>query len=215
MTTIKVLLIDRQDSMRERLRAALHNHADIAVVGEAADAAVAAVLMVKMQPHVAIIGLSDLPGTDLLASICDFRHHCRVVVLATHSDPNHILGVLQAGAHGVLLKDSARQSLADAVRAVQAGGTFFSGEASAALMRDYVGPRKAISQRLTVDLARLSSRERQVLHMVVSGLNSREIAQQLAISPKSVGTYRGRLMAKIGVTDTPALINFAAENGLM
>lgn len=212
MTVIQVLLIDRQEAMRERLRAALEGDLGIAVVGEAADAAAAALLVCKMQPHVVVIGLADSSGTDLLSYIRGFQRSIRVVVVALQSDPGHILRVLQAGAHGVLLRQVAGRALVDAVRAVHAGGIFISGGASAALLQDYVKPRSDTTMNSV--LSRLSWRERQVLDMVVSGMTSKEIARQLAISPKSVDTYRSRLMSKIGVSNVLALMDFALENGL-
>ncbi len=212
MTVLKVLLFDRQEMMQDQLRAVLESNAGIAVVGEAAEADMAAVLVCKLQPDVVVMGLADTSSADLLACIRDFHRCSRVVVLAAQSDPGHILRILQAGAHGVLLRQTSGGMLIDAVRAVQAGGTFISGEASAALMHDYIRPRS--DMKMDIALGRLSSRERQVLDMVVSGMTSQEIARQLAISPKSVDTYRGRLMSKIGVSNVLALMDFALENGL-
>ena len=112
----------------------------------------------------------------------------------------------------MLLAETAGVTLVNAIRAVYGGGAFVCGNAAALMIPHYInrgGPKTPITP-----LESLSRRERQVLNLVVDGMSSSEIAQQLAISPKSVDTYRSRLMKKLGVTDLPSLVKFAIHHDL-
>jgi DNA-binding NarL/FixJ family response regulator len=132
--------------------------------------------------------------------------------LVSHEEPAALTQALQAGSHGLLLRRASAGALVSAVHAVTAGGTFLSDEASAILLRGFIRQRNG--DESADPLRHLSERERQVLHLTVNGLTSSQIAEQLAISSKSVDTYRGRLMAKIGVRNATGLMSFAREHGL-
>jgi DNA-binding NarL/FixJ family response regulator len=213
VAAINVLLVDREAIMREGLREALESEPDIIVLAEAPDAGAALIRVGETKPDVIVVGLTDPNCADVVHTIRSSFRSCRIVVLSSQTEPAHLLQALKAGVHGILLRRVSGRTLVAAVRAVHAGGTFISGEASTALLRSYV--MQASGMEIAGPLGRLSRRERQVLDMVVTGQNSSQIAQQLAISPKSVDTYRGRMMHKIGVNNLPSLLRFAAEHGLM
>lgn len=214
MSAITVLIIETQAIMREGLRAVLESAADITVVGDMSQASDAIELARQLSPDVVVVDLAvaAAAGIDAIRRIRSASPSTRVLILAAQQDSGTILRALQAGAHGVVLRRTSGAALIEAVRAVQSGGTYISGEASDALIRDYLEQRTGLV--IGSPLHRLSQRERQVLDMVVNGKTSSQIAELLAISPKSVDTYRGRLMKKLGTRDVPALVKFAIQHGV-
>jgi DNA-binding NarL/FixJ family response regulator len=205
-------LVDRETIMRAGLREALESEPDITVVAESHDVASALMSIRETRPDVIVAGLTDPDCADMMRGIRSSFRATRVVVLSSQPEPAHLLRALQAGVHGILVRWVSPGTVADAVRAVYSGGVFISREASALLLQSYV--RQAGSMTVAGPLNRLSQRERQVLEMLMRGQNSNQIAQQLAISPKSVNTYRGRMMHKIGVSNLSGLMTFAVEHGL-
>jgi DNA-binding NarL/FixJ family response regulator len=129
-----------------------------------------------------------------------------------HSTTEHIFRALDAGASGYLLKESAGQEVVAAVRAVHNGERYLSQRIAETVIDDYV--RQGRSAQAEDPLARLSAREREVLLLLVEGRSSAEIADSLALSPKTVDTYRSRIMAKLGIPDLPRLVKFAIQHGL-
>jgi DNA-binding NarL/FixJ family response regulator len=128
------------------------------------------------------------------------------------STTEHIFQALQAGARDYLLKESTGMEVVDAIRAVHAGQRYLSQKISDQVLDDYVRQRAAAEAR--GPLARLSLREREVLQLVVEGRSSAEIAGLLSLSPKTVDTYRSRMMHKLGISDLPGLVKFAILHGL-
>ena len=124
----------------------------------------------------------------------------------------HVYRALQAGAHGYLLKESAGKVLVEAVRSVHSGGRYLSTGITETLVDEYLHQRTMAAE--TSPLERLSRREREVLQLVVEGRSSVEIAEMLSLSPKTVDTYRSRLMQKLEIRDVPTLVKFAIQHGL-
>jgi DNA-binding NarL/FixJ family response regulator len=208
--TIRVLLADDHAILRDGLRALLHSTEDIRVVAEAADGREALRLALDFDPHVAImdIAMPELNGIEAVRLLREKRPATRVVMLSMHSSAEHVHRALAAGAAGFLLKEAAGGELVTAVRAVHAGNRYLS-----RAIAEFAQGRLAPGDSLT-PLESLSGRERQVLQLVVEGKSSAEIARIVHLSPKSVETYRSRLMKKLGVTDVPALVKFAIQHGL-
>ena len=140
------------------------------------------------------------------------RDHCeptKVIILSMHSTVEHIFRALQAGAMGYLLKGSAGSEVVEAVRAVHAGRRYLTRKVSDVVVDGYVREHRASSP-----LESLSPREREVMLLVVEGRSSREIADALHLSPKTVETHRSRLMEKLGVENVIGLVKFAVQHGL-
>lgn len=204
---IRVLLADDHAMLREGLKALLSASADIEVVAEAADGREALAQAEALAPDVAVLDIA-MPGLNGIEAARVMRRRfpaMRIVMLSMHSSSEHVHRALEAGAQGYLLKESAADEVGAAVRAVHAGARYFSRALGAF-------PREARTQ--PGPLARLSARERQVLQLVVEGHSSTEIAARIHLSPKSVATYRSRLMKKLGVADIAALVKFAVQHGL-
>jgi DNA-binding NarL/FixJ family response regulator len=132
-----------------------------------------------------------------------------VLILSMHSTAEHIFRALQAGARGYLLKDSAGAEVVAAVRAVHAGRRYLGQKIASAVLDDYISERHRASP-----LDSLSPRERQILQLVAEGKSSAEAAAMLFLSPKTVDTYRSRMMQKLGIGDLPSLVKFAIQHGI-
>ena len=209
--TIRVLLADDHAIVRDGLKMVLETRSDIRVVAEAADGREAVQLSMGHEPSVAVmdIAMPLLNGIEATEQIRDRCPDTEVLILSMHSNAEHVFRALQAGALGYLLKESAGAELISAVCCVHAGRRYLSGKIADSVVEDYILRRHAASP-----LQSLSRRERQVLQLVVEGKTSAEAAEILSISPKSVDTYRCRLMQKLGVGDLPSLVKFAIQHGL-
>ncbi|MEI2688329.1 MAG: response regulator transcription factor [Anaerolineae bacterium] len=210
MAAIRVLIAD-QTSPEIELCSALFKEPGIVIIGAVTYVQLVDLDLRGLEPDVLVLRIVDVEGLDLLRNICSAHGWLRTVIATSQTDSGLLYRALQAGAQGVVSYRLAGETLGDAVRAVYAGGTFISQDTSTALLNSYLG----LGGALTGPLQRLSRRERQVFDLVLEGHTSVQIALQLAISPKSVETYRGRLMAKCGVRNMPGLLHFAVENGLI
>ena len=208
--TIRVLLADDHTLMREGLRALLTTVPDISVIGEARTGREAVSAVQQAAPDVIVmdIAMPDLNGIEAARLIHARDPAMRIVMLSMHSTAEHVYRALEAGASGYLLKETAADEVITAVRAVHAGRQYLC-----AALAGSVGGAAAFARK-SGPVDSLSPREQQVLQMVVEGKTSSEIAHVLFLSPKSVETYRNRLMKKLGVENIPSLVKFAVEHGL-
>lgn len=210
---IRVFLADDHAIVRDGLRAILEAQSDITVVGDAADGRQAVRLVQQLRPDVAVVDIAmpELNGIEATYEICQTCPDTQVVILSMHSAVEHIFRALQAGARGYLLKESAGQEVVEAVRAVYAGRRYLSGRIGETVIDDYLRQRQAATKS---PLERLAPRERQVLQLVAEGKSSVEIGDILFLSPKTVDTYRSRIMQKLGLRDLPSLVKFAIQHGI-
>jgi two-component system, NarL family, invasion response regulator UvrY len=206
----RLYLVDDHQIMREGLRALLQalGHE---VVGESADPTQALADMQRFGAEVLLLDLNlgGRSGLELLAELQRRHLPIRCVVLTMSAQPHHVAEALRLGAIGYVLKGSTGSELVKAIEAAVQG-------------RRYLGPDVAdlAIQVLTEDegadpLHALSPRERQIIVMVVTGQSSSEIGKELHLSPKTVATYRSRLMAKLGVDDVPGLVRLAIRHKLI
>ncbi len=212
--SITVFLADDHAVVRDGLRYLLEAQADIEVVGDAADGREAVRCVAQLKPNVAIVDIAmpELNGIDATCQIQQVCPSTEVIILSMHANTRHIARALQAGAHGYLLKESAGIEVVSAVRAVMAGHRYLSQAVSDIVVEDYVSQRQATEHKSSLES--LSLREREVLQLVVEGKTSAEIAAILNLSPKTVESYRSRLMQKLEISDLPSLVKFAIQQGL-
>ena len=208
--TIRVLLADDHALMREGLRALLTSVPDIDVVGEVRTGREAEKQALQLNPDVVLmdIAMPDLNGIDAARAIHLKFPAIRIVMLSMHATAEYVYRAFEAGASGYLLKEVAIGEVIAAVRTVHGGGRYLSPDLAESV------PDSAVSGQSRSPVDSLSARERQVLQLVVEGKTSKEIARMINLSPKSVQTYRSRLMLKLGVNDVPSLVKFALEHGL-
>ena len=210
----RILLADDHTVVRDGLRLILQTQLDLEVVGEAASGTEAVRWTGKLQPDVVImdIGMPELDGIEATARILAVRPETRVIILSMHATSEHIYRALKTGARGYVLKDSAGTEVVAAVRSVCAGSRYLSHKIADVVIDSYTSDRGPDAP--ASPLERLSDRERQILKLVVEGKTSAEIAKILFLSPKSVDTYRSRMMAKLGVSDIVSLVKFAIQHGV-
>ncbi len=208
---IRIVLADDHAVVRDGLRVLLQAQPDIEVVGDAANGREAMRLTQQLHPDVVVmdIAMPELNGIEATLQIHDVAPATQVLILSMHSTTEHIFRALQAGARGYLLKDSAGAEVVDAVRVVHAGRRYLSPKIASTVIDDYISERQRASP-----LDSLSRRERQILQLVAEGKSSAEAAAMLFLSPKTVDTYRSRMMQKLGIADVPSLVKFAIQHGV-
>jgi DNA-binding NarL/FixJ family response regulator len=211
---IKVFLADDHAVVRDGLRMILEAEGDIEVVGQAADGITAVREITKNLPDVVVmdICMPEMNGIDATRHVMELCKNVRIVMLSVVATSEHVYQALSVGALGYVLKDSAADEVVKAVRSVHKGKRFLSEEIAETVTDAFVSIREQTSYQSPLE--RLSHREREVLHLVVDGKSSGEIAETLSLSPKTVDTYRSRLMDKLGVKGVPGLVKFAIEHGL-
>lgn len=207
--TIRVLLADDHVLLREGLRALLGANPGITVVAEVGDGREALRRSEELKPDVLVMDVS-MPVLNGIEAAQLVRERCprtQVVMLSMHSSTEHLFRALRAGALGYVLKESAATEVIAAVQAAHAGQRYLS-----PALRDAAATAGGAERPGPLDS--LSVRERQVLQLVVEGKSSAAIARIVHLSPKTVETYRSRLMKKLGVPDVPSLVKFAIQHGL-
>jgi len=188
---------------------------DLTVIGEANDGREAVAMADHLKPDVVVmdIGMPSLNGIEACRQIHNSLPKIQVVMLSMHSDEGYVLRALKAGARGYLLKDSAEADLANAIRAVVAGKSFFSPAVGKVLLEDYMRKLERTGAEDSFDL--LSPREREVLQLVAEGKSSKEVANLLGLSVYTVETHRAKVMQKLDLHNTPELILYAVRKGVI
>jgi DNA-binding NarL/FixJ family response regulator len=209
--TISVFLVDDHRVLRDGLHMLLASQADITVVGEAENGKQAIEGITKIMPDVVLMDITmpELNGIDAAKIIHEKLPETKIIILSVHSDTEHIFRAFQGGAHGYLLKESAGSEVISAVRAVYLGDRFLSSG-----LRDKFEDSQFMQDQTQSPLELLSLREREVLQLTVEGHSSAAIAEKLKLSPKTVETYRSRLMGKLDLHDLPELVRFAIKHGI-
>ncbi len=215
MNKVKLFLADDHPIVRDGLRFLLNAQPDMEVVGEAADGRATLREIRDAQPDIVIldIAMPVLNGIAVAEQIQELYPGMQVIILSMHATTEHIFRALRAGAEGYLVKETAGEEVLDAIRTVQAGGRYLSHEISDKVIEDYILQRESVAEASPLD--RLSAREREVLQLVAEGRSSIEIGEILSLSPKTVDTYRSRMMQKLGIDDLPALVKFAIQHGVI
>lgn len=212
--SIRIVLADDHAVVRDGLHMLLEAGGDIEVVGHAAEGLQAVREVLRLKPDVVVMDIS-MPKLDGIEAAQRIHQSCPetgIVFLSVHSTSEHIFRALRSGAKGYLLKESAGEEVAKAVRAVYSGLHYFSPSITEVMIQEYVHLREIVSEKSPLE--RLSSREHEILRMLVVGKSNPEIADILCLSVKSVETYRSRMMQKLGIRDLASLVKFAIQHGL-
>ncbi len=212
MSAISIVIVDDHAMLREGLAHLLGQQADFQVCGSCGDGRESAALVARLRPDVVVIDIS-MPGLNGIEVTRQIREHTpstAVVILSMHASAAHVFQALEAGAKAYLQKESAFEEIVEAVRAVHAGRSYLSPRI-AAVVAEQVGERRVGENRM----ARLTRREREILQMVAEGRSSVEIGRTLFLSPRTVDTYRSRLMKKLSLPDLAAVVRFAMEEGVI
>ena len=213
MKKIMVLLVDDHAVVRQGLRVLLEAEGDIAVAGEADNGREAVILAKKTLPDVVLMDLAmpGLNGLEATRQIIRNVPSTKVLVLSSYGEDHHVSQLMEAGATGYLLKQTAAEDLLKAIREVKGGNEFFSpGIAKRLRQQDRVpgGRGEALSRG-----AKLTSRETEVLQLVAEGLANKQIAGELSISIKTVEKHRQQAMNKLNIHDIAGLTRYAIAKG--
>jgi DNA-binding NarL/FixJ family response regulator len=211
---IRIVLADDHPILRAGLCALVALEPDVEVVGEAGTGEEAVEKARALRPDVVVMDL-DMPGMGGLEAtreIAALEQETRVLVLTSHAEADHLLPVLEAGGSGFVRKTNPETDLVAAIRVVAGGEVFLYPSASRLLLQEY---RAAESKGERSPLEELSEREREVLALAAEGYSSSEVGKKLFLSPKTVDTYRSRLMQKLGLSHRSELVRFALETGVL
>lgn len=214
MDKIRILIADDHAVLRAGLCLLIKTQPDMTCAGQASDGLEALAAVEQMKPDLVLLDLS-MPRLGGLSALSEMRRRApatRILVLTMHADDEYLRQCLKEGASGYVLKQAADQELLLAIRAVMRGDVYIHPAMTRALLgnlvehaRDAAGPNR--------DDEALSEREAEVIKQVARGYTNQEIAAQLALSVKTVETYRSRAMEKLGLTGRAALVRYALAKG--
>jgi DNA-binding NarL/FixJ family response regulator len=208
---IKILVVDDHGIVRDGLSVLLNARSEMQVVGAAADGKAAVRAAAKLAPDVIVMDLAlpELSGIDATLQILAAQPLIRIVIHSVWDTAEHVFRALRAGARGYVLKESAGSEIVQAVAAVSKGDRYLSARLTGVLIDGLLSDQNSASP-----IESLSPREREVLHLTVTGASSADIGVRLSLSSKTIDTYRSRLMGKLGVTDLAGLIRFAVAHAM-
>jgi len=215
MPRVRILLADDHTMVRQGLRKVLEERPEWEVVAEASDGREAVKLAEQHKPDVAIIDVAMplLNGIETTRQIVRRVPATRVLVLSMHADEAYVTQILQAGATGYLLKDSADVDLMQAVGAVAIGKSFFSPAIARVMLDDYV--RQLADKGITDRYESLSEREREIFQLIAEGKTNKEMAALLSVSPSTVETHRAHIMEKLDLHSAAEIVLYAVRRGVI
>lgn len=214
LDTIRVLLVDDHTVLRAGLRALLESEEDIVVVGEASTGEEGLEAVKRLKPDVVVMDIT-MPGAGGLAALKQIKEQelgSKVLILTMHSEDEYLLAVLEAGGSGYVRKTSADHDLTTAIRTVARDEVYLYPSAAKLLLQGF---KLKTDERMNDPIQKLSDRERDVLRMTAEGFSSTEIGDKLFISPKTVDTYRARVMEKLGLHHRSELVRMAVVAGML
>lgn len=214
LKSIRVLLVDDHALVREGIRSLLQLHSDIDVVGEAGDGREAVQKTCELDPDVVVMDISmpSMSGIEATRQILKEKPSTRIVVLSRHDNLSYARSLLKAGALGYVSKKAVSTELAAAIRAVYTGNVFLYPSIAEAVARDYI--QLAHSEHRMDPYERLTDREKEILKLLAEGCSSRQVANQLCLTVKTVLNHRRNIMEKLVVENTAQLIKYAIKIGL-
>lgn len=200
--SVRLLLVDDHPLVRDGLRVRLETVAGFKVVAEAGNAGEALDVAHRTSPHIALmdIAMRGVSGIELVKAFHEQLPHVQVIMLTMHDQPQYVIEALRNGARGYVLKDSPAQEIIAAVNAVMAGRRYYSAGVADALA---VGSTSA---------SQLTQREKDVLRLIAEGMSSKEVANRLDLSVRTVETHRLNIKRKLGLDGSASLVKFAVEH---
>ncbi|HEX6173731.1 MAG TPA: response regulator transcription factor [Candidatus Binatia bacterium] len=207
-----ILIADDHRLLREGLRALLERDG-FQVVAEADNGRSAVRLAKELQPDIVItdIAMPDLNGLEATRQICAEAPRAKVLALSMHTESRFVLGILEAGASGYLLKDAAFEELSVAIKAILRDQIYLSPAIAGVVVRQSLGH---VGSKPRSERAKLSKREREVLQLIAEGKSTKEIAAKLYVSVKTVETHRKQIMDKLDIYSIAELTKYAIREGV-
>lgn len=211
---MRVLLADDHTLVRAGIRALLENLPTVEIVAETGDGQEALALIRETRPEVAFVDIAmpGLNGLEIAARATREAPGTKVVILSMHGTPGHVAQALRAGVSGYVLKDAAADELPVLLRAIARGETYLSSSISKHVVDGYLG-RTPPAEGVSVDV--LTSRQREILQLVAEGKSTKDVAQMLGLSIKTVETHRSQIMDRLAIRDLAGLVRYAVRTGLV
>jgi DNA-binding NarL/FixJ family response regulator len=212
VSVIRVLLVEDHTLVRAGIRSLLNSVRGIDVVGEAGNGREGLKLVRKLEPDVVLMDISmpELNGMEATARITKSHPQAKVLMLSMHNDEEYVAQSLKAGARGYLVKGAATKELEQAIHAVMRGDMYISDTVSRNVVDKLMQDSSSGSA-----LGNLTSRQREILQLVAEGCSTRDIAERLSLSVKTVEAHRTHLMDRLEIRDVPGLVRFAMKAGLI
>lgn len=210
---INLVIADNHTLVRAGFRSLVEDLAGVEVVGEAENGREALRLVATLTPHLVLmdIAMPELNGLEATARIAHDFPRVRVLIVSMHANEEYVYQALRAGAAGYLLKDSGTEELELAIRAIARGETYLSPAVSKYVVTDYV--RRLGEESSPLD--QITPRQREILQLIAEGKSTKEIAELLYISTKTVETHRTQLMDRLDIHDIAGLVRYAIRVGLV
>lgn len=211
--SIRIVIADDHQIVRQGLRVLLEKEPDMQVVGEAEDGPSTVRMAKELAPHVILmdIKMPDLNGIEATRQILSDLPDVKIIALSMYPDQRFVTNMLRSGARGYVLKDCAFEELIQAIRMVVANKTYLCPSVTEVVVKDYVNLNPSPNQN---SFAVLTAREREVLRLLTEGRRTSQIAQLLDISVKTVDTHRQQIIHKLGIRSLAGLTKYAIREGL-
>jgi len=212
-----VLIVDDHPFFREGLKSLLARHSGFEVIGEAGDSDEGLRKAKELRPDLVVmdISLPDGSGIEVTRDIRGLLPETRVVILSMHSKIDYITKAFQAGATGYIVKESATEKLSECLEAVSKGKHFMDSSLHRKVVENVMKSREQEAKITDIGYNILTRREQQVMRLLADGLSTKEIAEKLFISPKTVKNHRSNIMSKLDLHSTVELVRYAAKFGLI
>ncbi|SFW63959.1 response regulator transcription factor [Cellulophaga fucicola] len=221
-STISIVLADDHSLVRDGIRSLLEEEKDLVVVAEASNGQEAIDIVEEKKPDLLIIDIRMpvMNGIEAVEILNTKGTATKTIILSMHDSEEYILKSVKAGANGYLLKDTGKVEFIKAIRTVQQGGTYFSGDISNVLVNSLLSGNKSISETVSTTKSNnnpfdLTSKELQVLELVLTGLTNKQISEKLENSKRTVETHRFNLMRKMEVKNLIDLSKKAQQYNLV
>lgn len=209
---LQIYLVDDHRVLREGLKAMIDAQSDLIVIGHAENGYIALQEIPHLHPDVVIMDIS-MPGITGIQVTTDLKQEysdIKILVLTQHQDHTFLRQVLEAGASGYILKQSAADDLIGAIRAVAAGGSYLDPQLANRLVQNFLG--RTLPQDVTI-ISTLTKREQEVIKLIAWGYSNKEIADQLKVSVKTVETHKTKSMEKMGFYSRADVVRYAVKQG--
>ena len=211
MKTTTILLVDYRDFVRRGMKMLLENEEGLTVVGEASNGLDAIEKIEVLMPKVVILDLTmpKMTGIEAVKIISEAYPEVKILIFSMQLDKEYIVSSVENGANGYLLKDTSKNELLKAIKAVSEGRKYFPPEISEVIINDLLAKTSGVQEANRSIFEKITNKEKQILGMIVQGFNSREMADKLFLSIRTVGNHRANMMKKVKAKNTADLVKMA------